>query len=130
MAHSLEVRAPFLDKDFVTWGVNLPADEKLAGGEKKAVLKAALKGRMPEDVLYRPKQGFVPPLADWCRGPLKGRLRQAIDDPLLKTSGFINVQTAQQLLSNHVAGKRDNSRVLWLILMFHGFLRHDAALAS
>jgi asparagine synthase (glutamine-hydrolysing) len=130
MAHSLEVRAPFLDRDFVTWGINLSTEEKLAGGEKKAVLKKALKGRVPDDVLYRPKQGFVPPLADWCRGPMVERLRHAIDDPLLSASGFVNVQTARQLLNDHIANKRDNSRVLWLILMFHGFLKHDAGIGS
>ena len=70
MAHSLEVRSPFLDHDLFAWAMNLPAALKLDGGIYKAVLKKALEPLVPHALLYRPKQGFSMPVAAWLRGAL------------------------------------------------------------
>lgn len=130
MARSLEVRSPLLDHNFVRKGLAMPADAKLAAGEKKAIFKKALEGRVPHDLLYRPKQGFSPPLAQWCRGPLVDRLQAAITSPALSQSGTLNMTHCQQLLDDHRAGKRDNSRTLWLVLMFYQFLRKEQKIGS
>ena len=63
MAASLEMRAPFLDAAFVSWGLSLPASLKIQGGEGKSILKKALEPLLPRDILYRPKQGFTSDLA-------------------------------------------------------------------
>ncbi|MEN3975146.1 XrtA/PEP-CTERM system amidotransferase [Emcibacter sp. SYSU 3D8] len=127
MANSLEVRAPFLDHRLLEWGVNLPASVKIAGGEKKAILKQAMDPFVPADILYRPKQGFSVPIGPWFRGPLRDMVREALTGSLLSESGFVDAQAVEMLLNQHQGGYRDNSRILWLLLMFQGFLRHDAA---
>jgi len=67
MAHSLEVRTPFLDYEFVEWAASLPAEVKLRGGEGKHVLKKALEPVLPREVLYRSKMGFAVPIDVWFR---------------------------------------------------------------
>ncbi len=127
MANGLEVRAPFLDHRLLEWGVNLPADQKIAGGEKKAILKQAMQPFVPADLLYRPKQGFSVPIGPWFRGPLRDKVRDELSGRLLGESGFVARQPVEMLLNQHQGGYHDQSRVLWLLLMFQGFLRHDAA---
>ena len=78
MANSLEVRAPFLDSGFAQWTTSLPAEQKIHKREGKYILKRALEDRLPRDVLYRPKQGFAVPLADWFRGPLRSTVKTAL----------------------------------------------------
>jgi asparagine synthase (glutamine-hydrolysing) len=127
MANGLEVRAPFLDHRLMEWGVNLPAGQKIAKGEKKAILKHAMDPFVPADLLYRPKQGFSVPIGPWFRGPLKEKVRDELSGSLLSGSGFVDPATVQTLLGQHQGGLRDHSRILWLLLMFQGFLRHDRA---
>ncbi|MBI1179238.1 MAG: amidotransferase 1, exosortase A system-associated [Alphaproteobacteria bacterium] len=130
MAHGLEVRAPFLDHRLLDWGLNLPAAVKIAGGEKKAVLKRAMEPFVPRDLLYRPKQGFSAPIGPWFRGPLRETVREALTGPLLARSGYVEPAAVTRLLDQHQSGLRDHSRSLWLLLMFQGFLRHDAGRAA
>ena len=125
MANSLEVRSPFLDHRFVEWGVNLPTDVKIAGGEKKAVLKKALEPTLPYDVLYRPKQGFSVPIDSWFRGPLRSHIREVLTSGVLADSGFFEARTITRLLNQHQSGRRDHARALWLLLMFQRFLERD-----
>jgi asparagine synthase (glutamine-hydrolysing) len=127
MANGLEVRAPFLDHRLLEWGVNLPPDQKISRGEKKAILKQAMDPFVPADLLYRPKQGFSVPIGPWFRGPLREQVREALTGDLLVESGFVDPHYVETLLNQHQGGFRDESRILWLLLMFQGFLRHDAA---
>jgi asparagine synthase (glutamine-hydrolysing) len=123
MASGLEVRVPMLDHDFVDWALGLPESVKLAGGEGKVVFKRALERLVPREVLYRPKQGFSVPLADWFRGDFG----LAFDGAVKRSAGtelpqFVNIKTVQALLDQHRRGSRDNSRTLWLVWMFERFL--------
>ncbi len=79
MAHSLEVRVPFLDYQFVEKIAALPSDFKLRGGEAKYGLKKALEPYLPHDVLYRKKMGFAVPLDVWFRGSLAQRLSDVVN---------------------------------------------------
>ena len=123
MANSLEVRAPFLDHGFAEWTAGLPAALKLHGGEGKYVLKRALEGRLPDDVLYRPKQGFAVPLAAWFRGPLRERVHAALAGPGLAETGWFDGAFIGAACAQHQAGLRDHSRLIWSLLMFEAFLR-------
>ena len=76
MAHSLEVREPLMDHELVEWLATLPSDLKIRGGESKFLLKSAMRGRLPDAIMDRPKMGFAVPLARWFRGPLRERVRQ------------------------------------------------------
>jgi asparagine synthase (glutamine-hydrolysing) len=129
MANSLEVRAPFLDHAFAEWTASLPAGLKLRNREGKYVLKRSLEGRLSSDVLYRPKQGFVVPLAAWFRGPLRARVSERLTDGRLRETGWFDQHFIASVLAQHDARLRDHSRLIWALLMFDGFLRdvHEGA---
>jgi asparagine synthase (glutamine-hydrolysing) len=130
MANSLEVRSPFLDHRLVEWAATLPPGLKLRGGTGKYVLKRALEPFLPEDILYRTKQGFSMPIARWLRGPLRSKLRNAIASPQLVESGLFQPQELERLVVDHEQGRHDRSAILWLVLVFGSFLasstRHRA----
>lgn len=123
MAHSLEVRVPILDHQFVEWMSGLPPQLKLKGKEGKYLLKKALQPHLPNDILYRPKMGFSVPLASWFRGPLKQRLHDAVLGEGLRETGIFDQRYLQRLYDQHQTGVRDNSASLWSLLMFESFQR-------
>ena len=123
MACSLEVRNPYLDHDLVEWALALPPDLRLAGGEYKAVLKKSLEPFVPNDILYRPKQGFSLPLAKWLRGPLKPLMAVALENPIL--CEFFRRDCLDRLADEHASGRRDHAAPLWGLLMFERFLARE-----
>ena len=125
MANSLEVRAPLLDHEFAEWCATLPPRLKLRGGSGKHIFKRALEPYVPRDVLYRPKQGFSVPLANWFRGPLREKVRAAVTGTMLGSCGFFHPPTLTRLMDEHESGRRDHAAVLWLLVMFEGFLRRE-----
>ncbi len=123
MASSLEVRVPLLAHPLVEWAAQLPSRFKLSGGEGKSIFKSALAPHVPGEILYRPKQGFVVPLAAWFRGPLRQRVRQRLEGRVLRQSGLFEMATIARLLDQHQSGARDHSAALWTLSMFESFLR-------
>lgn len=126
MAHSLEVRTPFLDYEFVEWASKLPSSIKLRGSEGKHILKRALEPVLPREVLYRTKQGFAVPLDMWFRGSLRTRLADTVRGERLAGCGIFDRKTLVRLVDDHHSGRRDHSAILWSLLMFDGFLRKQA----
>ncbi len=124
MARSLEVRVPLLDPPLIEWAWTLPAALKLKGSQSKVLLKRALEPLVPNEILYRPKQGFSIPLARWFRGPLRDVLRAALTGPRLAATGLFRRETVTRLLDDHQSGRQDHSAPLWLLWMFDEFLRH------
>ena len=123
MAHSLEVREPLLDHELIEWAATLPSSLKIDGGEGKALLKRAMEPLLPHDVLYRPKMGFSVPLADWLRGPLAGRVKEAVLGERLRDSGYFEPRELRRLVDEHQRGSRDHATPLWMLVMFEAFLR-------
>jgi asparagine synthase (glutamine-hydrolysing) len=132
MAHSLEVRVPFLDHVLVEWAATLPADLKLRGREGKVLLKRAMEPKLPRELLYRRKMGFAVPLAAWFRGPLGDRIRAIVTGPRLAETGVFEPRALARLLDEHQSGSADRSAALWSVMMFESFLRrvHDASPAA
>ena len=129
MAHSLEVRTPFLDYEFVEWAASLPSGAKLKGGEGKHVLKESLRPLLPEEILFRKKMGFAVPLDVWFRGSLKDHIAEVVRGPRLAGCGVFDPGQLQRLVEEHQSGRRDHSAPLWSLLMFDGFLRRQAGAA-
>jgi asparagine synthase (glutamine-hydrolysing) len=123
MAHSLEVRGPFLDYEFIEWAATLPTNLKLKGGTGKYILKKSLEQLLPDEILYRKKMGFAVPLGRWFRGPLRERVQALPDSPWLNAEGIFDRRGLQQLVAQHLSGQRDYSPGLWSLLMLEGFLR-------
>jgi len=124
MAHSLEVREPLMDHPLVEWLSSLPPDFKLRNGEGKYLLKKALEPYLPNEILYRRKMGFAVPLAQWFRGPLRQRVKDAVLGPVLADTGWFNAPHLRGMVEDHQAGRRDHSAPLWTLLMFESFLRN------
>lgn len=123
MAVSLEVRAPLLDVDLLALGLGLPAAYKIRAASGKAVLKEAMRGVLPDDVLDRRKQGFSMPMASWFRGPLRGRIEAMAGKGGLERTGLFEERELERLVRDHVSGTRNHDRPLWLLLMFDAFAR-------
>lgn len=126
MAHSLEVRVPILDHEFMEWSARLTPSLKLCGQEGKYIFKKALEPHLPTDVLYRPKMGFGVPISSWFRGPLKQRVRDAVLGEVLMDTGMFDVGFLKKLVDEHQSGMGEHSAALWSLLMFESFLRNVA----
>ena len=116
MAHSLEVRSPLLDHEFVELCAGIPGAWKLAGGTTKKLFKDALRPWLPADVLDRPKQGFAVPLDTWFRGPLRRLPEDVLLDPATIARGLFRPEYVRGLIDDHVSGARDNSGRIWALL--------------
>jgi len=125
MAHSLEVRVPFLDHEFAQWAVKVPTKYKLNNGVGKFILKKAMEPHLPNDVLYRDKMGFRVPLAEWFRGPLKQKLKDRLLSDAMRNSNIFDINYIEKLINEHQSGIREHSAVLWTLLMFEAFYRRQ-----
>lgn len=117
MAVSLEAREPLLDHRLVEFAARLPDKMRVRGTTGKYLLKKCMERYLPDDILYRSKQGFVTPIADWLRGPLAHEARGIASSSVLASSGWFNQRALSQLADAHIAGRSDHSRTLWQLLM-------------
>ncbi len=117
MAVSLEAREPLLDHRLVEFAARLPEGMRVKGSTGKYLLKKSLERYLPSDILYRPKQGFVTPIAEWLRGPLAGDARGIATSGGLTQTGFFQPKAIAALAEAHIAGRADHSRTLWQLLM-------------
>ncbi len=118
MAASLETRAPFLDHTFIEFVLKLPIEMKLKGLTGKYILKKAMRGRLPDDVIDRPKKGFGMPVAKWIKGELRSLVRDTFSPGRLNRRGLFNVDYVQRLLDEHERGLADHRKLIWTLLMF------------
>ncbi|EST12860.1 asparagine synthase (glutamine-hydrolyzing) [Sporolactobacillus laevolacticus] len=116
MAHSLELRVPFLDKEVFEVAKTLPAELKTGDGTTKYAFREAMRGIVPDSILFRKKLGFPVPIRIWLKGEMYDWARKIIHDS--NTDAYINKSYALKLLDDHCSGKMDNSRKIWTVLMF------------
>lgn len=118
MAVSLEVRVPFLDHRLVELATRMPLKFKLQGRQGKAILKTAMKSRLPRSVTSRGKKGFGMPVAHWLRGPWRDLLLDTLSDGAAGRSGLLDQGVVDALIDDHLSGRRDRRKPLWTLLMF------------
>jgi asparagine synthase (glutamine-hydrolysing) len=121
MAVSLETRIPLLDFDLVDFALQIPGNWKVNDIETKRLFRRAVKGIVPESVLSRPKQGFAIPLGRWLQGPLRYRI-DALRDPSAELRQYVDTCSVRRLVFEHVSGRRDNSVLLWRLIVLDGWL--------
>ena len=123
MAHSLEVRVPLLDHEFMEAAARIPAAYKLKNGVGKYIFKKALEDLLPQPILRRRKMGFSIPLAEWFRGDLKG----LFEDQVLASDASIVDLFDTSLISRwwkqHQRKTHDYSAHLWALLVFESWGR-------
>ncbi|MGQ9584814.1 MAG: asparagine synthase (glutamine-hydrolyzing) [Anaerolineae bacterium] len=117
MAASLEARVPFLDREVLELAAAMPPEVKVRGPTSKLVLREAMRGLLPPEILNRAKHAFDPPVAGWLRGPLREALQRLPRHPAVAESGYLNPNAVARRVQEHLAG-RDHHRGLWAVLVF------------
>ncbi|MEK7205138.1 MAG: asparagine synthase-related protein, partial [candidate division NC10 bacterium] len=134
MAHSLEARSPFLDHEFMEFAATIPSDLKVRGRETKIILKRALTGILPDEILHRPKMGFGVPIDHWLRHELKDLTYDTLLSPRALGRGYFRPEAVQRLLDEHMRGTASWHYLLWTLLMLElwhrTFVDGDGALAA
>ena len=118
MAYSLEMRLPFLHKKIVNYSKKLSTNLKINDNMSKYFLKKQLEDKIPQELIYRKKQGFAAPIHSWLRSSLKNEAAELFDISLLKKQDIFNGKIVDKLWKEHIDSKKNNSAILWNIFMF------------
>jgi asparagine synthase (glutamine-hydrolysing) len=116
MAHSLEVRSPLLDHEFMELCAAMPGSWKLEIGTTKKLFKDALRAWLPSELLDRPKQGFGVPIDEWLRGPLRELPGEILLDPTALSRGMFRPDYVRGLIRDHSEGRRNNGYRIWALV--------------
>ncbi len=130
MAHSLEVRPPFLDHKFVEYAAAIPPDMKQRGFDTKIVLKEAYADLLPRDVRSRKKQGFIFPASVWLQQGLREFSGDLLSPASVAKSGMFDAKAIQAMLREHRDGVRDRARSIWNLMVFMAWHEHYLGDAS
>jgi len=117
MAVSLEAREPLLDHRIVEFAARLPVSQRIRGNSGKYLMKKAMEPYLPQDILYRPKMGFVTPISDWFRGPLAGEATAVAGGSALAKTGWFDTKLLGKVAADHTSGLADHGRLLWQLVM-------------
>ncbi|MBS1857130.1 MAG: asparagine synthase (glutamine-hydrolyzing) [Acidobacteria bacterium] len=119
MAHSLEVRPPFLDHRIVEFAAGLPSNLKIRGFKQKFLLKELMRGKLPECVLTRKKTGFDIPTHDWFRGALRGLVHDTLTPQAVAATGIFDANAISTLIRDHMERRINIGYHLWgLVTLF------------
>jgi asparagine synthase (glutamine-hydrolysing) len=123
MAHGLEVRPPLLDNAAVDLAFSLPSRYKLRRRHGKLLLKQAARGKIPDQIIDRPKKGFGIPLGRWLRGPLRERIEEVVARSPLWETGALDREVFAGWNRDHQARRSDESKPLWALLALDHWYR-------
>jgi asparagine synthase (glutamine-hydrolysing) len=122
MAHSIETRVPLLDHKLVEFAATIPPEMNLKGGTTKYVLKQAMRGILPDNIIDRPKHGFAVPLSYWFRGKLGAYVRDLLLGESARRRGLFNSSYIEDLVVRHEKG-RNLDMQLWTLISFELWAR-------
>jgi len=117
MANSLEARVPFLDRRVTEFAAALPLSQKMHGRRTKVLLRNALRGRVPDDILFRPKQGFGTPIDLWLRRELRAQVARVLAPEVVAARGYFRPESVTALLQRHQQGRDDVSQHIWALFL-------------
>lgn len=124
MAHGLELRVPYLDKEIVQFAERLPAQYKVRGRSQKWLHRTIARSYLPDTTINRKKGGFADTVVDsWFRSALKGRMADRFLDGHSKMYQFLKPEAVQALYHAHASGQRDNHKILFSLIIFEEWLR-------
>lgn len=125
MAHHLEARVPFLDHRLVEFTTSLPDRIKVPNrDEPKSLLKKAISGILPDDIIYREKMGFAAPVHDWFRGPWKKLAHYHLFESKFAKTSIINDEFKRNLIKVHNSGKKRGSHIYNLVALSAWYERY------
>ena len=117
MAASLEARGPLLDHELIEFVQTIPVSMKLKGLETKYIFKKAMEGIVPNEILYREKQGFGVPINEWINSELKDRINEDLLSRRTIERGSFEPKFIEHLIDEHSRSRRDHSHSLWILWM-------------
>lgn len=117
MAVGLEAREPLLDHRLLEFAASLPEKMRIRGGQGKWLMKKTMEGYLPKNILYRPKMGFVTPIDQWFRGPLADEARALSTSLTFSQMDLFNSKAIAKAAEDHIAGRVNNGRLLWQLVM-------------
>lgn len=118
MAHSLEVRVPFVDHVLVEKAFPLPDRQKIGRGRAKQLLRKAIADRLPTAHMTAKKRGFVGPTAMWLRNELRDMVRDELSPARIGRLGFFDTGFISRMVDDHMTGRHNRESVLWALLSF------------
>lgn len=118
MAHSVEIRSPFLDYRLVEFVATVPGNMKIRNGNVKDILKKTVAPLLPEGITTRPKEGFVLPVFDWMVEKLKDYSMDVLSERRLTRHNLLNADAVKNILQSYYSGNRDNAGKVWNLMMF------------
>lgn len=118
MATSLETRAPFLDADVMELAFSMPGDLKIRDGERKWILKRAMRGVLPDRILTRRKEGFSIPMKNWLRREFQPLMRDLLSPARVASRGLFNPDEVTRMMDAHVAGHQNYAHTLFPLMVF------------
>lgn len=127
MAHSLELRVPYLDKEIVEYVERLPANLKVRNGSRKWIHRQVCKTYLPESIMKRPKRGFaVNVVDDWFRGAMDSGMADIFRDGNSRIYEYLDPASVRQLFDEHTQGRNDNHKVLFSLIVCEEWLKAHA----
>jgi asparagine synthase (glutamine-hydrolysing) len=124
MSTSIEARVPYLDHRLVEFAMSIPQAVKVRNNQTKAVLKRAVAGLIPSNIVSRPKQGFSAPVPEWLRNELAAEVRSTLLDGEMVKRGYFNQTYVKHLLDAHQFGRSNFGVELWNLYNVEMWHRH------
>ena len=119
MAVSLEARVPFLDPDVVDLAFQIPESLKTNANTTKIILKKVAAKHVPQECIYRPKEGFSIPIKNWLNNEFKPLMDNLLSEEKIKSDGIFEPEMIRRLKYEHRSGKENHSHILWGLIVFH-----------
>jgi asparagine synthase (glutamine-hydrolysing) len=124
MAHGLELRVPYVDKEIVEYVERLPASFKVRNGLGKWLHRQVCRTYLPDSILQRPKRGFGVNVVDsWLRGALDSRMTETLRDGGSRIYQYLQAKAVCELFDQHAAGRQDHHKILFSLVVFEEWLR-------
>jgi asparagine synthase (glutamine-hydrolysing) len=124
MAHGLEVRVPYLDKELVEYVERLPASFKVRNGSQKWLHRQVCQNLLPKTILRRKKRGFaVNVVDDWFRGTMSGKIEEILMDRESHMYRYLRPSVVERMLKQHRSGQNDYHKILFSLVIFEKWLR-------
>lgn len=124
MAHGLELRVPYVDKEVVEYVERLPANFKVRNGSRKWLHRHVCRTYLPDSVLRRPKRGFAVNVVDnWFRGAIDNKMADTLRDSGSKIYQYLRPMSVRELFEQHASGRHDNHKILFSLVVFEEWLR-------
>jgi asparagine synthase (glutamine-hydrolysing) len=124
MAHSLELRVPYLDQEVVEYAERLSASLKIRNGTRKWLHRRVARTFLPKEVVNRKKKGFASNVVDdWFRTSLSNEMESVFRDSQSLVFGYLRHATVQRLWTDHKSGREDNHKILFSLIMLEHLLR-------